>query len=74
VQGGVDDSGAASVRAIMHWQYRTIGRGKHSLLSRLKEELGTAAAVSEYVAFFGLRSHGRLTPGGHVATSQVGEF
>ncbi|GAQ88090.1 Phospholipase D zeta [Klebsormidium nitens] len=70
-QGGVDDAGAASVRAIMHWQYRTICRGKHSLLTRLAEELGTAAAVSEYVGFFALRSHGRLTPGGHVATSQV---
>lgn len=69
MQGGVDDSGAASVRAIMHWQYRTICRGKNSLLERLGNELGTK--VRNYVSFYGLRNYGRLCEGGPLATSQV---
>lgn len=68
-QGGVDDGGAASVRAIMHWQYRTICRGKNSLLQRLSLELGTEA--ENYVSFYGLRSHGRLHESGSLATSQI---
>ena len=68
-QGGVDDGGAASVRAIMHWQYRTICRGKHSLLDRLSNELG--AQTEDYITFYGLRSHGKLHDSGPLATSQI---
>lgn len=68
-QGGVDDSGAASVRAIMHWQYRTICRGKNSLLERLGTEVGTK--VRNYISFYGLRNYGRLCEGGPLATSQI---
>ena len=69
IQGGVDDAGAASVRAIMHWQYRAICRGKHSLLENIEHILG--AKVCNYVSFYGLRSYGRLCEGGPLATSQV---
>lgn len=68
-QGGVDDGGAASVRAIMHWQYRTICRGKNSLLERLSTELG--AQAEDYITFYGLRSHGKLHESGPLATSQI---
>ena len=67
-QGGVDDFGAASVRFIMHWQFRTICRGRHSLLQRLKESLGPKA--NNYVSFYGLRNFGQLEDG-PLATSQV---
>ncbi|KAK6911613.1 Phospholipase D/Transphosphatidylase [Dillenia turbinata] len=68
-QGGIDDSGAATVRAIMHWQYRTICRGKNSILHNLNEVLGSK--MHDYISFYGLRTHGRLFEGGPIATSQV---
>ncbi|XP_065863722.1 phospholipase D zeta 1 isoform X3 [Euphorbia lathyris] len=68
-QGGLDDSGAASVRAIMHWQYRTICKGHHSILHNLHDVLGPK--TQDYISFYGLRAYGRLFDGGPVATSQV---
>ncbi|XP_020209202.1 phospholipase D zeta 1 isoform X1 [Cajanus cajan] len=68
-QGGLDDGGAATVRALTHWQYRTISREKHSILHNLEAILGPKA--HDYISFYGLRSHGRLYENGPVATSQV---
>ncbi|KAK3036777.1 hypothetical protein RJ639_029742 [Escallonia herrerae] len=68
-QGGLDDGGAATVRAIMHWQYRTICRGKHSILHNLKALLGPK--TDDYISFYGLRTYGRLFDGGPIVTSQV---
>nr|XP_015875057.2 phospholipase D zeta 1-like [Ziziphus jujuba var. spinosa] len=68
-QGGVDDSGAATVRALMRWQYRTISWEKTSILYNLSVLLGPK--THDYISFYGLRSHGRLFEGGPVATSQV---
>ncbi|KAL8162836.1 hypothetical protein V2J09_014325 [Rumex salicifolius] len=68
-QGGVDDSGAASVRAIMHWQYRTICRGNNSILHNLYALIGPKA--NDYISFYGLRAHGRLLEDGPVVCSQV---
>ncbi|KAI8024040.1 Phospholipase D zeta 1 [Camellia lanceoleosa] len=68
-QGGLDDSGAATVRAIMHWQYRTICRGKNSILHNLNALLGPKA--NDYISFCGLRTYGKLSDGGPVVTSQV---
>ncbi|KAJ8752473.1 hypothetical protein K2173_004761 [Erythroxylum novogranatense] len=68
-QGGVDDGGAATVRAIMHWQYRTISREKTSILYNLNALFGPK--TQDYISFYGLRTHGRLFEGGPVATSQV---
>ncbi|XVF62533.1 hypothetical protein PTKIN_Ptkin09bG0015700 [Pterospermum kingtungense] len=68
-QGGLDDAGAASVRAIMHWQYRTICRGQNSILHNLNELLGPK--THDYISFYGLRSYGNLFDGGPVATSPV---
>lgn len=68
-QGGLDDGGAATVRAIMHWQYRTISRGKNSILHNLNELLGPKA--NDCISFYGLRTHGKLSDGGPFVTSQV---
>lgn len=68
-QGGVDDSGAASVRSIMHWQYRTICRGQSSILHNLYDVLGPK--THDYISFYGLRAYGRLYGGGPVASSPV---
>lgn len=65
----MDDSGAASVRAIMHWQYRTICRGNHSILHNLYDLVGPK--THDYISFYGLRAYGSLFDGGPVATSQV---
>ncbi|KAH9616705.1 hypothetical protein KSS87_014109 [Heliosperma pusillum] len=68
-QGGMDDAGAATVRALMHWQYRTICRGENSLFHRLRAELGSN--TSDYISFYGLRTYGTLSKGGPMVTSQV---
>lgn len=68
-QGGLDDVGAATVRAITHWQYRTISREKHSILANLRAVLGPK--TEDYISFYGLRSHGRLFADGPMVTSQV---
>lgn len=65
----MDDTGAATVRAIMHWQYRTISREKTSILHKLNVLLGPK--TQDYISFYGLRSYGRLFDHGPVATSQV---
>ncbi|KAK4380074.1 hypothetical protein RND71_001936 [Anisodus tanguticus] len=68
-QGGLDDNGAASVRAIMHWQYRTICRGSNSILHNLNDLMGSK--MHDYISFYGLRAYGRLFDGGPIASSQV---
>ncbi|KAI4372496.1 hypothetical protein MLD38_010718 [Melastoma candidum] len=68
-QGGIDDGGAAAVRAIIHWQYRTICRGNSSILQDLYGMLGPKA--HDYISFYGLRAYGKLFDGGPIATSQV---
>ncbi|KAM7469917.1 hypothetical protein LguiA_008100 [Lonicera macranthoides] len=68
-QGGLDDGGAATVRALMHWQYRTICRGTNSILHNLNLLLGSK--TEDYISFYGLRTYGRLFDGGPVVTSQV---
>lgn len=68
-QGGLDDFGAATVRALVDWQYRTISREKSSILHHLKTKLGPK--TWDYISFYGLRSYGRLSDSGPIATSQV---
>ncbi|KAL9265953.1 Phospholipase D zeta 1-like protein [Drosera capensis] len=68
-QGGMDDGGAATVRAIMHWQYQTICRGENSILHSLNAAIGPK--TFEYISFYGLRAHGRLVESGPRVTSQV---
>ena len=53
----------------MHWQYRTISRGRHSLLQRLDNAIGSE--TENYVSFYGLRNYGKLSDGCPLVTSQV---
>ncbi|KAJ8447810.1 hypothetical protein Cgig2_015173 [Carnegiea gigantea] len=68
-QGGMDDNGAATVRALMHWQYRTLCRGENSIFHRLRADLGSK--MHDYISFYGLRTYGRLFEGGPLVTSQI---
>lgn len=68
-QGGIDEFGAATVRALMHWQYRTISRERTSILDNLNTLLGPK--TQDYISFYGLRSYGRLFEDGPIATSQI---
>ncbi|KAJ0719572.1 putative phospholipase D [Helianthus annuus] len=68
-QGRLDDGGAATVRAIMHWQYRTISRGHNSILHNLNALLGPK--TEDYISFYGLRTYSRLGDDGPIVTSQV---
>ncbi|KAL4588394.1 hypothetical protein LXL04_001278 [Taraxacum kok-saghyz] len=68
-QGRLDDGGAATVRAIMHWQYRTISRGQNSIVHNLNSILGPK--TDDYISFYGLRTYGRLGDDGPLVTSQV---
>lgn len=68
-QGGLDDGGAASVRALLHWQYRTICRGSNSILHNLFNLIGPRA--HDYISFYGLRTYGRLFDNGPLATSEI---
>ncbi|KAJ1699336.1 hypothetical protein LUZ63_007848 [Rhynchospora breviuscula] len=68
-QGGIDDGGAASVRAIMHWEYRTICRGPSSILQNLYNVVGPKA--HEYLSFYGLRTYGQLYDKGPLVTNQI---
>ncbi|KAJ0015129.1 hypothetical protein Pint_19691 [Pistacia integerrima] len=49
-KGGIDDGGAATVRALMHWQYRTISREKTSILHNLNMLLGPK--TQDYITFY----------------------
>ncbi|WOK96099.1 phospholipase D zeta 1-like isoform X1 [Canna indica] len=68
-QGSIDDGDSASVRAIMHWQYRTICRGPNSILQKLYDKMGHRA--HDFISFYGLRTYGRLCDGGPLFTNQV---
>lgn len=69
LQGGLDDIGAATVRALMHWQYRTISKGNTSILHNLNALLGSKTC--DYISFYGLRTYGQLSDVGPMFTSQV---
>ncbi|KAE8675417.1 Phospholipase D p2 [Hibiscus syriacus] len=58
-QGGLNDFGPATVRALVDWQYRTISREKTSILHHLNTKLGSI--TWDYISFYGLRSYGRLS-------------
>lgn len=69
LQGGLDDIGAATVRALMHWQYRTISKSNNSILHNLNALLGPE--TRDYISFYGLRTYGQLSDVGPMFTSQV---
>lgn len=57
-EGDITSGGGNAIQAIMHFTYRTICRGEHSILSRLSE---VKDQWTEYITFCGLRTHSRLS-------------
>lgn len=56
-EGSVDDPAATVLRVQLHWEYRTICRGKNSIYNRLKEKTPNP---EKYINFFALRTHGKI--------------
>ncbi|XP_061447126.1 phospholipase D2 isoform X2 [Rhineura floridana] len=57
-EGDIAQGGGNSIQAILHFTYRTICRGKASIISRLKASMGED--WKNYISFCGLRTHGEL--------------
>ena len=57
-EGSVDDPSAAVLRVQLHWEYRTICRGKKSIYSKLRRLTDTP---EEYICFYSLRTHCMLS-------------
>ena len=57
LSGEIGTSRGVAIQAITHYNYATICRGNHSLLSRLRREVGDPF---QYISFYGLRNHSLL--------------
>ncbi|MED6259843.1 Phospholipase D [Ataeniobius toweri] len=57
-EGDITTGGGNAIQAIMHFTYRTMCRGEHSILSRLSE---VKDQWTEYITFCGLRTHSWLS-------------
>ena len=57
-EGDIAGETGSSMRTIMNYQYKSISRGPHSLISRL--ELAGVTNWSKYVGFYSLRAHDEL--------------
>uniref|UniRef100_A0A671XT76 Phospholipase n=1 Tax=Sparus aurata TaxID=8175 RepID=A0A671XT76_SPAAU len=55
-EGDISAGGGNAIQAILHFTYRTMCRGEHSILSRLLEDKWT-----EYITLCGLRTHSQLS-------------
>ncbi|XP_033955135.1 phospholipase D2 [Pseudochaenichthys georgianus] len=56
-EGDIALGTGVAIRAILHFTYRTMCRGEHSILSRLSEVMDQ---WTEYISFCGLRTHSQL--------------
>ncbi|XP_072230639.1 phospholipase D2 [Leuresthes tenuis] len=56
-QGDISTGGGNAIQAILHFTYRTMCRGEHSILSKLNE---VKDQWTEYITFCGLRTHSQL--------------
>nr|CCA20619.1 Phospholipase D putative [Albugo laibachii Nc14] len=66
-EGNIRSEELTNLHAVMHWQFATICRGRHSLFSELRQFTNEP---EDYVAFFGLRNYG-IMPNGCVSTEQI---
>lgn len=57
--GDLRDSAANGTRAIIDYQYKSICRGKHSIMARI---IAAGVDPSKYIFFFNLRAYDRLQP------------
>ncbi|CAL8303021.1 unnamed protein product [Gadus morhua 'NCC'] len=56
-EGDINEGGGNAIQAILHFTFRTMCRGEHSILTRLREVEGK---WTEYITLCGLRTHSRL--------------
>uniref|UniRef100_H2UXH5 Phospholipase n=1 Tax=Takifugu rubripes TaxID=31033 RepID=H2UXH5_TAKRU len=57
-EGDISEGGGNAIKAILHFTYRTLCRGEHSILSRLRE---VEDKWTEYITVCGLRTHAQLS-------------
>ncbi|XP_076868310.1 phospholipase D1 isoform X2 [Brachyhypopomus gauderio] len=57
-EGNINTGGGSALQAVMHFNYRTMVRGEHSIISQLKREMGDH--WMNYISFGGLRTHAEL--------------
>uniref|UniRef100_A0AAY5EEL5 phospholipase D n=1 Tax=Electrophorus electricus TaxID=8005 RepID=A0AAY5EEL5_ELEEL len=57
-EGDIKTGGGSALQAVMHFNYRTMVRGEHSIISQLKREMGDQ--WMNYISFGGLRTHAEL--------------
>ncbi|XP_063772323.1 phospholipase D1 isoform X2 [Pseudophryne corroboree] len=57
-EGDISTGGGSALQAVMHFNYRTICRGEHSIIEQLKAEIGDNWL--NYISFCGLRTHAEL--------------
>lgn len=57
-EGDINEGGGNAIQAILHFTYRTMCRGEHSILSRLSE---VKDQWTEYITLCGLRTHSQLS-------------
>ncbi|KAI4806430.1 hypothetical protein KUCAC02_017256 [Chaenocephalus aceratus] len=57
-EGDISTGGGSALQAIMHFNYRTMNRGEHSIISQLHKEMGDQ--WMNYISIAGLRTHAEL--------------
>ncbi|XP_061097888.1 phospholipase D1a isoform X2 [Conger conger] len=57
-EGDISTGGGNAIQAVMHFNYRTMIRGEHSIISQLKKEMDDQ--WMNYISFGGLRTHADL--------------
>ncbi|XP_051909778.1 phospholipase D1-like isoform X2 [Hippocampus zosterae] len=57
-EGDIRTGGGSAIQAIMHFNYRTMNRGDHSIISQLKREMDDQ--WMNYISIAGLRTHAEL--------------
>ncbi|XP_035527480.1 LOW QUALITY PROTEIN: phospholipase D1-like [Morone saxatilis] len=57
-EGDINTGGGSAIQAVMHFNYRTMIRGDHSIISQLRKEMGEH--WMNYISIAGLRTHAEL--------------
>ncbi|KAK2859867.1 hypothetical protein Q5P01_004487 [Channa striata] len=57
-EGDINTGGGSAIQAVMHFNYRTMNRGDHSIISQLRREMGDQWI--NYISIAGLRTHTEL--------------
>nr|XP_040023762.1 phospholipase D1-like [Gasterosteus aculeatus aculeatus] len=57
-EGDINTGGGSAIQAVMHFNYRTMNRGDHSIISQLQREIGDQ--WMNYISIAGLRTHAEL--------------